>query len=465
MPYDHNPEPRRSSDNQRRSRAAAQARKDRKRKLLIRRTIIVVVGALILFLAIFLFVQLIKLIFGIGKNNDASKENTQKIYSLASETTAPEGSTEAVSNNEAKTFVTPQIPDDQTSTGHLSEYDTGVYIYNNMALPLFTGTDASADNYAKAVSQFKKSAPEYTVYNMVVPNHTEYALPRRLIEDGTVTTTVQANNIKKIYESYTEDVKPINCCNTLAEHLSEYIYFNTDYKWTGKGAYYAYQAFCSQTGQQALDLSACTEKTIADYEGAYAGYDESLSSKLDTVSYWLFPYSTHATRMTEMGGEMQESSLYYEAESSGSLAFGVFLSGDSPLFVAYNDTMTDGKKIAVVKDTNANAFVPFLTNNYKEVHVIDPSQWTGNLKSYMQDNGIDEVLFINTVANANSDDYASALRGIFGSSGAASTTATEAGSNDGSADGNEGYDETPADDGQAYDEVPEDQGYYGEYAE
>ncbi len=456
MPYDQNPEPRRSSSDLRRNRAAAKAKKDRKRKLLIRRTIIVVVCALILFLAIFLFVQLIKLIFGIGKNNDAQKEDTQKIYSLASETTAPEGSTEPVSNSEAKNFVTPQIPDDQNSTGHLSEYDSSVYIYNNMALPLFNGTDASAGDYAKAVSEFKKSAPEYTVYNMVVPNHTEFALPRRLIDDNTVSTVVQANNIKKIYESYTEDVKPINCYNSLAEHLSEYIYFNTDSKWTGQGAYYAYQAFCAQTGQQALDLSTCTEKSISGFEGAYAGYDESLSSKLDTVNYWLFPYSTHATRMAQMGDEMQESSLYYESESSGSLAFGVFLSGDSPLFVAYNDTMTNGKKIAVVKDTNANAFVPFLTNNYKEVHVIDPSQWTGNLKSYMQDNGIDEVLFINTVENANSADYARTLRGIYSSSATTPTTADGANADGANADGAAGDNaDAYSDDGADYEETPD----------
>ena len=460
MPYDHNSEPHRASDTLRRRRDAAQAKKERRRKLLIRRTIIVVVCALILFLAIFLLVQLVKLIFGIGKDNKEAETETTKIYSLSSETTAPEGDN-TTADSEAKNFVTPNIPDDQNATGHLSEYDNSVYIYNNMALPVFTGSDSSAETYAKAISDFKKSAPEYTVYNMVVPNHTEYALPRRLIEDGTVSTTIQANNIKKIYESYTEDVKPINCYNALAEHLSEYIYCNTDYKWTGLGAYYAYQAFCSQTGQQALDLTACTEKTITGYEGIYAGYDESLSSSLDTIHYWLFPYSTHASRMAEMGAELQDSSLYYEAESSGALAYGVYLSGDSPLFVAYNDTLTEGKKIVVVKDTNAKAFVRFLTNNYKEVHVIDPTLWTGNLKSYMQDNNIDEVLFINTIANANSTELAdTTLRGIFGSA-AATTDPTTADANADAAP-DEGYQETPDYyQEEAYNEVPQDEGNYG----
>lgn len=457
MPYDHNSsnsETPRPSEMRRRSRVSAQERKARKRKLYIRRAIIVAVGLLILFLAIFLFVQLIRLIFGIGKNNDEQKTETQKIYSLSSETTAPEGSTEAV-NTEALNFVTPDIKDDQNATGHLSEYDNSVYIYNNMALELFNGSDASAQDYAKAISGFKKSAPEYTVYNMVVPNHAEYALPRRLIEDGTVSTTVQSANIKKLYESYTEDVKPINCYNTLAEHLGEYTYFNTDRYWTGLGAYYGYQAFCAQTGQTATDITACTEKSINDFAGAFTAYDESLSSAPDAVHYWTFPYATRAMRTPEVGAQAEQSSVYYE-EASGELAYGVFLSGDAPLFVAYNDQIRNGKKILVVKDTNANPFVPYLTGNYQEVHVIDPVTWKGNIKSYMQDNNIDSVLFINTVMNANSSDYANAIRSVYG---AAAVTPTEAVSND--QNSGETPDENAGGNGEeAYEEAPQE--YYEE---
>lgn len=474
MPYDHdsnNTETPRPSESRRRSRISAQERKARKRKLYIRRAIIVAVGLLILFLAIFLFVQLIRLIFGIGKNNDTEKNDTQKIYSLSSETTAPEGSTEAAVNTEALNFVTPDIKDDQNATGHLSEYDNSIYIYNNMALELFNGSDASAQDYAKAISDFKKNAPEYTVYNMVVPNHTEYALPRRLIEDGTVATTIQSANIKKIYESYTEDVRPINCYNILAEHLSEYTYFNTDRYWTGLGAYYGYQAFCAQTGQTATDINACTGKSISDYPGAFTAYDESLASAPDTVQYWLFPYATRAMRTPEVGAQAEQSAVYYE-EASGDLAYGVFLSGDAPLFVAYNDQLQNGKKILVVKDSNSNPFVPYLTGNYQEVHVIDPGTWKGNIKSYMQDNGIDTVLFINSVMNANSSDYANSIRSVYGAA-AVTQTPTEAANNnnnngentdengEGNADGNgeEAYEETPEEN---YEENP-GEAYIEEY--
>lgn len=418
MAYDNYDDTRRASEALRRSRAAAKARKERKKKLLIRRTIIVAVCALIVFAAVFILVQLVKLVFGIGKGGDSAKDDTQKIYTLLSETQTPEGSTEAgaavESANDPHTFVTPNIKDDKTSTGHYSAANGGVYIYDSMALELFGGSDSSAEYYAQTISEFKKNAPEYTVYNMVVPNHTEFALPRRLIEDGTVSTNIQADSIKKIYESYTEDVQPINCYNKLAEHIDEYIYFNTDHHWSGLGAYYAYQAFCEQTGQEALDLSTCTEKTIPDFEGTLASYDESVMSNLDTVHFWTFPYATHAERIGEMGAEPEQTTVYYEEEASGTLSYGVFIWGDSPLFIEYNDELNNGKKIAVIKESYGNSFVPYLTNNYQEVHVIDPRHWAGNLKSYMQDNDIDEVLFINNVMSANTaafvDDY---IRSIY----------------------------------------------------
>ena len=412
MPYDNFNDSKSAADALRRSRAAARKRKERKKKLMIRRTIIVAVCALIVFTAVFLVVKLVQLIFG-GGDNSKAEPKTDTVYEVSPETEAPTEDPRAAGLNDPHTFFEPKIKDDKNVTGHISASNSGVYIYNNMAFELFGGSDSAAEYYAKTISEFKKNASEYTVYNMVVPVHAEYALPRRLIEDGTVPTTIAADVIKKVYESYTEDVKPINCYNHLSEHNNEYIYFNTDHHWSGLGAYYAYKAFCEQTGQEPLDLSTCTEHTIPDFTGTLSDYDETVKNNPDTVHYWTFPYATHARQMPEMGDEMIDTSIYYE-DSSGGLAYGVFIYGDSPLFIEYNDDLKNGKKIAVVKESYGNAFVPYLTNNYQEVHVIDPRHWTGNLKSYMQDNDIDEVLFLNNVMSAFNgeflDDY---LRAIY----------------------------------------------------
>ena len=321
-----------------------------------------------------------------ASNDVKATEAATEAETTAPEPTKPQGDL---------TFETPNIPDDGSS-GYTSASDQGLYIYKNAAYELCGASDEAGKDYAAAISEFKKSAPDFTVYNMVVPTHTEFGIPQRLASE--IYTQSQSQNIKTIYSSYTEDVKPINCYNALCRHKDEYVYFNTDHHWTGLGAYYAYQAFCEQTGQQALALTDCTEQTIEGFEGSFYSADASLSP--DSVHYWKFPYQTHAKRQEESGAEMYDTDVYYEG-AAGSGAYITFIYGDSSLFIEYNDTNKNGKKIAVVKESYGNAFVPYLTNNYEEVHIIDFRYFTQNIKEYMQENGITEILFLNNTMSAN----------------------------------------------------------------
>ena len=206
-----------------------------------------------------------------ASNDVKATEAATEAETTAPEPTKPQGDL---------TFETPNIPDDGSS-GYTSASDQGLYIYKNAAYELCGASDEAGKDYAAAISEFKKSAPDFTVYNMVVPTHTEFGIPQRLASE--IYTQSQSQNIKTIYSSYTEDVKPINCYNALCRHKDEYVYFNTDHHWTGLGAYYAYQAFCEQTGQQALALTDCTEQTIEGFEGSFYSADASLSP--DSVHY------------------------------------------------------------------------------------------------------------------------------------------------------------------------------------
>ena len=71
------------------------------------------------------------------------------------------------------------------------------------------------------------------------------------------------------------------------------------------------------------------------------------------------------------------------------------------------------QKIAVVKESYGNAFVPYLTYNYDEVHVIDFRHWEGNLPEYCKDNDIDRVLFINGIMSANTAIQIKAMDSLF----------------------------------------------------
>lgn len=381
--------------NRRNARRAAERQKQRKKRLFARRATIVGFILLFLILVIVGFVALCNLIFG-GSDTDAEKQGE------APTSVAGQSDSSKVQKTDATTFVQPKVPDDNKTEGHLSASNAAVYIYNNAAYELFAGSDASAKYYAQCISDFKASLGDSVkVYNMVVPKPVEFGVPKRLIDSGEVNTTSQSENIKRIYTSYTEDVIPINCYNELANHLDEYIYFRTDHHWTGLGAYYAYKAFCEQTGQKVLDLDVCQEHTIDGYQGTLTDLDPVLYENLDTVHYWTFPYNTYATITESTGATPYDTSIYYEGATGGSLTYGVFIWGDHPVFVEHNEDIQEDKKIAVIKESYGNAMVPYLTANYKEVHVIDFRHFEGNLKDYCTQNGITEVLFVNNIMAAN----------------------------------------------------------------
>ena len=383
----------------RNARIAAQKAKQRKKKLFARRATIVGIMLLILCLLIFGISQLFGLMCG-------GSDESQQVPAPTTETVSKEKDKQ---QQQAVSVVAYEPKADPEKQGYYSSQNGAVYIYDNAAYELFAGSDSSAKDYADCISEFKKSVGDkITVYNLIAPKPIEFYVPKNLTQ-----TTSQAENIKAIYSSYTEDVVPINCYNELANHADEYIYFKTDHHWTGLGAYYAYKAFCEQTNQKVLDLSVCTENTIEGYEGSLAYCDGSLYENLDTVHYWTFPYNAYGMRTESMGDTPYETSIYYEGATAGTYTYGVFIWGDCALYVEHNDDLKNGKKIAVVKESYGNAMVPYLTANYEQVHVIDFRHFDGNLKSYCEQNGITEVLFVNNILAANTPIQVDRIRELF----------------------------------------------------
>lgn len=366
-----------------------------------------------------LIILLLTLIFRSCFGNEEQTSATIPTATIAPATEASKSSsktnthgttTDNVSDITSTTeFLTPK-PEDNNKNAFLDE---GLLIWNNTAFELFYGSEDSATSYADSINSYADSlGPSIKVYNMVVPNHTEMGLPDRLKNGDDYSSTSQAENIKTIYSKFNSNVTPVNCYNNLAKHCNEYIYFNTDHHWTGLGSYYAYEAFAETTNQEVLPLSDCTEKKIEGFTGSFTNMVNT-DLGTDTVSYWEFPYTATMDMTSDSKGELDSyDSVYYQGETGGSNAYGVFIYGDNPLSVLKSDRNT-GKKIAVVKESYGNAFVPYLTYNYDEVHVIDFRHWTGNLPQYCRENEIDEVLFINGIMSANTPLQIRAMNSLF----------------------------------------------------
>ncbi len=322
-----------------------------------------------------------------SKNDGEISDNTTE-SSISSE--------EASEQSEDDEGPVPEIPD--PTPDNEGETVNGIFIYNDVAYELFYGNEEMAKYYAEIISDIKNALGDgIKVYNVVVPTHVGVDLPAKF-DDLCEPQDVYLNTI---VSSYTADVTGVNVYDKLLHHRDEYLYFNSDHHWTALAAYYAYEEFAKAAGIEPVKLSDLKEDKIEGYSGSLA-YDTGLDTlKEDYVTYYTSDDDIDCTKYDE-DGENPEDYMLIHDYASGVNSYGVFLGGDTPLLVTDNKD-GNGKKIAVVKESYGNAFSPFIAYTYSEAHFIDFRYVNFDLKAYLEENGIDEVIFINNAMASATD--------------------------------------------------------------
>ncbi len=90
----------------------------------------------------------------------------------------------------------------------------------------------------------------------------------------------------------------------------------------------------------------------------------------------------------------------------------IFLSGDRPWGEITTETNND-RRLAVIKDSYGNAFVPFLLPHYSEIYIIDPRQFHQSLLDFVQLHNINEVLFLNNAEATSHTGFTTLIRKLF----------------------------------------------------
>jgi hypothetical protein len=89
-----------------------------------------------------------------------------------------------------------------------------------------------------------------------------------------------------------------------------------------------------------------------------------------------------------------------------------FSGGDLPII--HIKTRSDtGRRLIIFKESFANAFIPFLTENYDEIVVVDFRYYEGNVDNLISKYDINEALFLNYVSAAGSERQVGRLEALF----------------------------------------------------
>jgi hypothetical protein len=280
-------------------------------------------------------------------------------------------------------------------------------VLKDRAYTLFTYSASAAEKYADALNRFKKSVDSnVNVYSLLAPTSVEFAKNDKYRE----MSASQKDAFTHINERLDAGIKQVDAYGALKDHNEEYVYFRTDHHWTALGAYYAYGKFMESIGDTPVSLSKYKKGDIKDFLGT--AYKATLSDKLkahpDTITYYT-PFTDYSYIMhTTTGKAVERKVVDANYAKKGNGFYAVFLGGDFP-WGEIKTNNKNGKILAIVKDSYANAFIPFLLPHFEKIIYIDPRYFNENLTDFVKKEKITDVLFLNNSTVARQDGIAKLL--------------------------------------------------------
>lgn len=250
-----------------------------------------------------------------------------------------------------------------------------------------------------AANLAKKNIPVYTA---LMPNKStmmENKFPDYFPSYG-------QKNMNLLYKELDKTAHPIDSRASLDKHMNEdYMFFYSDHHWQSKAAFYAYQEVMSEIiKNDQMDEKVHQYNDYSwDLKGKpFYGSDarkttSANAKKTDTILVAQLK-ETHQPFIMKWG-DRSRNSLYnmdfLTMEDPYTNRYQAYIGGDYAQITITNPNKTSGRKVLVIKDSYANAFIQFLVPHYKETHVLDLRHYNKMpVEKYVEKNNIDQIVLI-----------------------------------------------------------------------
>ncbi|WBW98214.1 DHHW family protein [Oceanirhabdus sp. W0125-5] len=266
-------------------------------------------------------------------------------------------------------------------------------------LEKFKKPGENLDKNINSINIFKDYLGDIPINFLLVPNSVkiyEDKLPKYAISYD------QKKLMEYVNSMINNELNFINPMDYLLENKDEYLYFKTDHHWTMLGAYYGYTSFMESKGLEPINFEDFEIKTLTDsFYGTL--YSKANNTHIAADEIQAFYHKTFEDIEISFNNKTESYDTYYFDDNLHKKdKYTVFLNGNNPQLKITTDNKNN-KKIMVIKDSYAHCFIPFLSAHYEEIHVIDPRYYKVNLKEYVNENNINEVLFLYNVSNFTED--------------------------------------------------------------
>ena len=289
---------------------------------------------------------------------------------------------------------------------------SAIVVAGDSAYEYYSFSQDVAPRFIDRVNKLDEIAkPHGKVYAMIIPTSMDITL------NDALRAEVKSANQKKALDyfnaSFKNTVAVDSIYDTLRAHRNDYIYFRADHHWTALGAYYSYEEFAKAKGIKPVPLSKYKTQTFDNFIGTFyssSGQNPALKENPDYVTAYL-PFNNTPCKISD--------SVLYEgfdydiikdvSDYTPGSKYLTFIGGDNGLTTITNLDLPRGESCLVIKDSYANAFVPFLIPHYNKVYVVDPRHYKGTLTEFCENKQVNDVIVLTNISTTRNYVYLEGL--------------------------------------------------------
>ena len=274
-----------------------------------------------------------------------------------------------------------------------SKEENGVFIgkKNQLLEGIAVPDSDTLSRKLEAIKEFKKTYADIPVTFLLAPD------VATVLQDSLptfATVSDQSASISLVKKELGDSVQWVDAVKVLSKHKDEKIYYKTDHHWTTQGAFYVWEEAAVKMGITD-DLSSvyASYPVTTEYNGVLWSKSGSKSNVKEQIDIYVPKDADNDIIVNYVDQQKKTTSLYDSSKLKGKDKYEVFFGGNTSV-IDIKTVAENKKRILVVKDSFANSFVPFLTPFYREIVMVDPRYYTGNIKDIMETYEITDVLFL-----------------------------------------------------------------------
>lgn len=242
-----------------------------------------------------------------------------------------------------------------------------------------------------AMTSFAKRHSDLSQYALIAPNSVSILSDKLPVFAQAKDQTPYLDSLKDTLNS--ANVTFIDIRDTFNSHKDEGLYYHTDHHWTTQGAYYAYlqaaDAMGLNTGMvsyEKLPVSKAFQGTLS----AKSGFRSGMKEEIDVF----LPKGEVPSSVVNYVDEQRKSASFYDTSKLETRDKYALFFGGNYAQVKISTPVEENKTLLVLKDSYANSLVPFLAPYYRNIIMVDPRYYYGDLEQLIQVENVTDLLYL-----------------------------------------------------------------------